>query len=105
MVVLTDFVDTVTAELMVENLHRLAKRHLVIFVSLRDPSLNELVTSRPEGLSSLNQIMVCADLIQEREQVIRRLSRRGIFCIDTPPSGLTLELLNRYLEIKRRELL
>lgn len=104
-VVLTDFVDTVTAELMVENLHRLSKRHLVIFVSLRDPSLNELVASRPAGLSSLNQIMVCADLIQEREQVIRRLSRRGIFCIDTPPSGLTLELLNRYLEIKRRELL
>ena len=105
MVVLTDFVDTTTADLMVDNLHRLARRHLVIFVSLRDPTLNQLTEAAPSGLSALHQITVCEDLIRDREAVIKRLSRRGVFCIDAPPSGLTVDLLNRYLEIKRRELL
>lgn len=104
-VVLTDFVDTTTADLMVDNLHRLARRHLVIFVSLRDPTLNQLTEAAPSGLSALHQITVCEDLIRDREAVIKRLSRRGVFCIDAPPSGLTVDLLNRYLEIKRRELL
>ena len=39
MVVLTDFVDTVSAELMVENLDRLSRRHLLVFVALQDPGL------------------------------------------------------------------
>ena len=41
-VLFTEFVDTVTAELMIDNLRRLAKRHLILFVSLGDlinPSL------------------------------------------------------------------
>lgn len=104
-VVLTDFVDTVTAELMIDNLQRLARRHLVVFVSLRDPALNVLAESSPDGLTQLNRISVCGDLIQEREEVILRLARLGVFCIDAPPEGITADLLNRYLEIKRREML
>ena len=36
--------------------------------------------------------------------VLRRLRRLGIHCLDAPPAAISTALLNRYLEIKRREL-
>lgn len=103
-VVLTDFVDAVAAELMVENLHRLAARHLVLFVTLRDPALLELAEGRPESLADLYRAVVAHDFVRERETVLLRLRRAGIRTIDAAPSQVSVDLLNQYLEAKRREL-
>jgi uncharacterized protein (DUF58 family) len=103
-VVLTDFVDTVTAELMVENLGRLARRHLVLFTTLRDQALVETADGAPRDLTDLNRAMVARDLLREREVVLLRLRRLGAHCIEAPPGGLSTRLINRYLDIKRREL-
>ncbi|MFT7580924.1 MAG: hypothetical protein ACI9MR_002598 [Myxococcota bacterium] len=104
-VVLTDFVDTVTAELMSDNLRRLAKRHLVVFVSLRDPTLATMAAAEPRSLAKLNEAIVAESLLQERELVVTQLRRSGIFCIDAPPERIGVQLVNRYLEIKRREMI
>jgi uncharacterized protein (DUF58 family) len=103
-VVFTEFVDTVTAELMVENLFRLARRHLVVFVALRDPSLDAIALGRPERLSDVFRAVVAADFVRERELVLARLRRGGIRCVDAVPRAVSAGLLNRYLEVKRREL-
>jgi uncharacterized protein (DUF58 family) len=104
-IVITDFVDTTTAELMVETLERLSKGHLVLFVSLRDTGIEELARAEPRGLDGLNRAMTAHDLVRERETVIGRLRRQGVHCIDCPPSTVSSRLINRYLDIKRRELL
>ena len=104
-VVMTDFTDSVTAELMMDNLTRLAARHLVVFVSLRDPLLGDVVASAPDTLVALQRAVVADSLVREREAVIGRLRRRGILCIDANPSEVGMQLLNRYLEIKRREMI
>jgi uncharacterized protein (DUF58 family) len=103
-VVFTEFVDTVTAELMVENLSRLARRHLVLFVALRDPSIDAVALGRPARLSDVYRSVVAADLVRERELVLARLRRGGIRCVDAPPRAVSAGLLNRYLDVKRREL-
>jgi uncharacterized protein (DUF58 family) len=103
-VVMTDFADTVTAELMVENLDRLARRHLVVFVSLRDPALDTEAQLQPRSILDVGRAVVAGDLLREREVVLRRLRRQGVFCVDAPPAAVSVELLNRYLEIRRREL-
>jgi uncharacterized protein (DUF58 family) len=103
-VVLTDFVDTVTAELIIENMARLARRQKVVFVTLRDPGLDELVKARPGALADLYRSVVAEDFVREREIVIRRLRRLGIHCVDASPKEVSMQLLNRYMDIKRREL-
>lgn len=102
-VVFTDFVDTVTAELMIENLGRLARRHAVLFVSLRDPHLDRLVGERPIDLPGLGEAVVAADQIRERRRVIRRLRELGLQCLDVEPHRVNAALLDRYLHMKRRE--
>ncbi|HRE89567.1 MAG TPA: DUF58 domain-containing protein, partial [Myxococcota bacterium] len=104
-IVMTDFTDSITAELMVENLQRLANRHLVLFVSLRDPLLDRLVAARPDDLVKLQGAVVADSLIREREVVLQRLRLRGIHCLDASPAEVGMALINRYLDIKRRELI
>jgi uncharacterized protein (DUF58 family) len=103
-VIFTDFVDTVTAELMVENLTRLATRHLVLCITLTDPDLRTAAEEAPVNAESLSRAVVAADLVREREVVLMRLRRLGIHCIDVAAASVNSELINRYLEIKRREL-
>ncbi len=103
-VVLTDFADSVTAELMVDNLDRLARRHLVMFVSLRDPELEVEMAARARSLVDVGRAVAAGDLLRERDVVLRRLARRGILCVDAPPAAVSAALLDRYLAVRRREL-
>lgn len=103
-IVLTDFVDTTTALLMAENLQRLGRRHLVVFASLQDPELQGWVRAEPADVPTLHRAVVADDLLRERETVVRTLQRAGIHVLDTTPSALSAGLVNRYLEIRRREM-
>ncbi len=104
-IVFTDFTDTVTAELMLENLQRLARRQLVVFVALRDVALDGLALAPPRRLTGLYQAVTAADFVRERERVLARLRRMGIACVDAAPGLVSSRLVNKYLDIKRRELI
>jgi uncharacterized protein (DUF58 family) len=104
-IVLTDFVDTVTAELMVENLNRLSRRHLVLFVALQDPVVRAVADGPPLGPLELTRAVVAQEMVRDREVVMRRLRRGGVGCIDSPPSRVGSSLVNSYLDIKRREMI
>ncbi|HEY4241905.1 MAG TPA: DUF58 domain-containing protein [Kofleriaceae bacterium] len=103
-VLFTDFLDTVTAELMIDNITRLARRHLVLFVAVRDPSLETRALARPRSLDAMHQAVVAGDFGRERSIVLERLRRIGAHCIDAGPAEFSMALVNRYLDIKRREL-
>jgi uncharacterized protein (DUF58 family) len=104
-VVLTDFVDSITAELMADNLTRLARRHLVLFVALRDPLLDTLVAARPDSLLDVQRAVVAAGLERDRERVLARLRRVGVFALDLAPARVEPRVLERYFEIKRKEMI
>jgi len=104
-VVFTEFVDTVSAELMLENLARLARRQLVLFVALRDPGLEATRLVRPARLADVHRAAIASELAKEREGVLARLRRMGVLCVDAGPDGISTRLLNRYLDVKRRELI
>ena len=101
----TEFVDTVTAELMLENVQRLAGRHVVIFVCLSDPLLTGTVDGAPTGINALARSVIADEFLRERRVVLERLRRLGVHCLDVRADRLGPALINRYLEIKRRELI
>lgn len=103
-VVFTDFLDSVTAELMIENIGRLIRRHLVLLVAVRDPSLEERALAAPETLGGLHEAVVAADFARERALVLERLRRLGAHCLDVAPAEFSMAVVNRYLDLKRREL-
>jgi uncharacterized protein (DUF58 family) len=108
-VLFTDFVDTVTAELMVENLGRLSGRHLVLFVALQDPELRALVDAAPDSIpgsmEAVARSVVADELRKERLVVFERLRRLGVQCLEAPYNRVGTDLINRYLAIKQREMI
>jgi len=104
-VLFTDFIDTITAELLIENVRRLSARHLLMFVTLRDNLLPTLFETYPAGDPEIARAVLAADFLRERSIVLEKLERLGIHCIDVPANQLTTALLNRYLLIKQRGLL
>jgi uncharacterized protein (DUF58 family) len=102
-ILFTDFVDTVTAEFLVETMQRVTARHLVLFVTLADPTLGDAVAAEPRDIDDVSRAIVADDLLRERRIVLARLRRLGVQCLEVAGKHLPAELLNRYLMIKRRD--
>jgi uncharacterized protein (DUF58 family) len=104
-ILFTDFVDTVTAELLIEATQRIARRHVVIFVTLRDAVLHGIVDTPPLSFGNVAQAVIAHDFLRDRLTVFERLQRLGVHCLDVPSRSLPIGLINRYLMIKQRGLL
>lgn len=103
-VLFTEFVDSIGAELMLPNVQRLARRHVVLFVALRDPLLPRLAAALPRTAADLHKSAVAATMQRERDLVLERIRRSGAHVVDAESAALGAELVQRYLVLKRREL-
>ncbi len=104
-VVFTDFADSTSAELMLETIGRLVAQHLVLFVVMRDEELEALERRAPDETQDVSRAAVASAMIQARNVVVERLRRMGVLIVETPAGQIGPALLNRYLDLKRRDLL
>jgi len=104
-ILFTEFVDSISAELLIESLQRMANHHVVIFVTLQDPMLKQLTTAAPSNFNGVAQAVVAHDFQRERAVVLERIARLGIYCLDVPVRGLSMALINRYFDIKQKGLI
>ncbi|MBX3462093.1 MAG: DUF58 domain-containing protein [Planctomycetes bacterium] len=104
-VLFTDFVDSVTAELMLRNVQWLARRHLLLFVAMRDPLLARLAGQEPASVEDLHRAVVAEEMRRERLLVLERIRSAGAQVLDAEAAEVGPELVRRYLQVKRRELL
>ena len=102
-VVFTDFADTISAELMIENLARLARKHLIIFVTFQDEELESLRSAELAVPSDVTRAVIAHQLLRERSLVFARLRRLGIHVIDAPAHRLGPGLIAAYDELRRKE--
>jgi uncharacterized protein (DUF58 family) len=104
-VIFTEFADSTSAELMIETTGRLIRRHLILFVVMRDEELEELAATPPETPEDVSRAVVAAALLRERDLVLARLRRLGAHIVEAPADRVGPAVLNVYLDLKRRDLL
>ncbi|MBB3590653.1 uncharacterized protein (DUF58 family) [Rhizobium sp. BK529] len=104
-VIFSDFVDSITAELMIENIQVLARHHFIVYVALRDPMLAKLMEAEETTLDAIARSVAARQILQERRAVMEKLARLGVLCLDSTPEALTSDLIARYIEIKSREMI
>ena len=104
-IIFTDFVDATSAELLIENIAILAKRHLLVFVTIRDPDTEALVAEAPDDMDGVATLVAADQTLRERRLVLERLARLGVTVLDTSPGHVTAQLISTYLDIKSRELI
>ncbi|KAI9449428.1 hypothetical protein F5148DRAFT_1153125 [Russula earlei] len=67
--------------------------------------LNGVLTSPAETTESIYTKAIAEQFVLEKKQIVKELNRYGIMSILTAPADLTVQALNKYLEIKARNLI
>jgi uncharacterized protein (DUF58 family) len=104
-ILFTEFVDTITAELLIESLERARSRHVVVLVTLRDNDLQQTIDAEPNSFEAVAESVIAQDIQRDRSVVFERLERMGLHCLDASTANLTIALIVRYLMIKQRGLI
>jgi uncharacterized protein (DUF58 family) len=103
-VIFTDFADPTSAALMVEHVGRLARTHLILLVIFRDEELEQLAAAEPREPDDVSRAVVADALLRQRENVLVQLRRLGVQILEARAAEIGPTLINRYLDVMRREL-
>jgi uncharacterized protein (DUF58 family) len=102
LVLFTDIADRDAASALVSHLEYLARRHLPLVVTLRDPGVEGLASAPLADADSVYRRAVARTVLDEREETLGRLRQAGVLTLDSPADRVSPWLINRYLEIKQR---
>lgn len=95
-----------------EGLHRqlaylkgIAKSHLLVVVFFNNTELNELINKKTETIQDVYDKVIAEKFAFEKRLIVNELKKYGIYSVLTQPENLTLDTINKYLEIKARGIL
>lgn len=100
-ILFTDFTDPTGADLLVRALGWLLRRHVVLFVVLRDKDLYDFATVTPEDAADVTRAVTAAALLNEQRTVILRLKRMGLDVLEADHANVNLDLINAYIALKQ----
>ncbi len=104
-VIFTDIIDKQASRALLAYSGALYPHHLPLVVTIRDPRLEQTADLPPQQVSQVYQRAVAAGLLRDRSQALAALRRQGARVVDATPDELTVSTVNRYLDIKARQLL
>ena len=104
-VLFTDLVDEDTSADLVTYLRLLRPTHLPLCVTLQDQGVVSASRTQVETPAEMYQRTVALDLLSERRRVLESLQKLGAVVLDAAPDDLSVSVVNRYLELKYRQLL
>ena len=83
----------------------IAKSHLLVIVFFSNTELNELINKKTETIQEIYDKVIAEKFMFEKRLIINELKKYGIYSVLTQPENLTLDTINKYLEIKARGIL
>ncbi|WP_298952761.1 DUF58 domain-containing protein [uncultured Nonlabens sp.] len=86
-------------------LQAIAKNHLLVVIFFDNTELKEMVKRPAISTHEIYQKTIAEKFIYEKRLIVNELNKYGIQTILTEPQNLTVNTINKYLEIKARGLL
>lgn len=83
----------------------IAKKHVLVVVFFENTELQELITQDAEDVQTIYHKTIAEKFALEKRLMQKELQQYGIQTILTKPEQLTINTINKYLEIKARGLL
>lgn len=83
----------------------IAKNHLLVVVFFQNTELNDLIHKKAETIQEVYDKVIAEKFMFEKRLIVNELKKYGIYSVLTQPENLTLDTINKYLEIKARGIL
>ena len=95
-----------------EGLHRqlpflmaLARKHLLVVIFFENTELESLINSKSETIPEIFDQTIAEQFSYDKRLMAKELQKFGIQAVLTRPEDLTVNTINKYLEIKKRGIL
>lgn len=104
LVLFTNFETVEGLERELPSLKMMAKYHLLLIVIFENTEVETLIHSGAATIEEIYIKTIAEKYAHEKKLILKELRKNGILSILTTPSGLTIHTLNKYLELKGRNL-
>jgi uncharacterized protein (DUF58 family) len=102
---ITDLAETASTPEVIEAAALLARRHLVLLVVIAQPELRQAAAEKPKNLSEMYRYAAALEVVHRRDLFLRQVRQLGVLTLEAEAGRLSTSLINRYLEVKERNLL
>ncbi|MCW3084537.1 MAG: hypothetical protein JWP12_1903 [Bacteroidetes bacterium] len=101
----TNFESLAGLQRQIKYLRRLAKDHLLVVIFFENTELRTYVDKPAESTEEIYDKVIAEKFIYEKKLITRELEKYGIHTILTSPQKLSVNTINKYLELKMRGLI
>jgi uncharacterized protein (DUF58 family) len=101
----TNFETYSSLERQLPFLKQMATRHLVCVIFFRNTLLKEIHETQPDNTEGIYIKTIADRFDYEKKQIVRELRKHGILSILTTPAELTIDVINKYLELKAKQMI
>jgi uncharacterized protein (DUF58 family) len=84
-------------------LKQIAKYHLLVVVFFENTEFKKITSKRATDIEAVYMHTVAEKFIHEKKIIIKELQKHGILSILAAPQNVTVDTLNKYLELKARQ--
>jgi uncharacterized protein (DUF58 family) len=102
LVLFTNFESLESLQREMPALKKIARYHLLLVVFFENAELKSLTESRAMKLEDIYIKTIAEKFSFEKRQMVKELHKNGIQSILTTPENLTVNTINKYLELKMR---
>ena len=78
---------------------------MVVVIFFENTELKDLIKDAAPDTEGIYQKTIAEKFAFEKRQIVKELKQHGIYSILTPPQQLTVNTINKYLELKARDLI
>ena len=101
----TNFETFSSMERQLPYLQRIAKDHLLVTIFFENTEMTKLLHQESKTIGQVYTKTIAEKFAFEKKQIVKALNQRGIQTILTPPKELSVNAINKYLELKARGLI
>ena len=104
LVLYTNFMDQVSMRRQLQYLCQLNQRHLLLVVFFEDTELDDYIRQPVEDVEQQVQHVIAEKFVYEKRLIVSTLKQNGIAALLTTPENLSVNVINKYIELKQRYL-
>ncbi len=101
----TNFESRYALERVLPVLRRLNRLHLLVVIFFENAEVRALAETEPRDVLGLFRQTVARQFLEEKREIRRLLTQHGIQVVLTRPENLSVNTINKYLELKARGLI
>jgi uncharacterized protein (DUF58 family) len=105
LVYFTNFESFESLERQLPSLKKIAKYHLLLVIIFENTELKKMQEDTVKSIEDIYLRTIADKFSNEKKRIVMELQKHGILSILTAPENLTVNVINKYLEIKNRKTL